>query len=695
MPVAEPRDQETRRFRSISYMPPLDGVRAFAVLAVMAFHGGVGWAGGGFLGVDAFFVLSGYLITSLLVAEWGRTGSIGLGSFWSRRARRLLPALFLVLVAVALYGALFVPADSLGSLRSEALSTLGYAANWHQIAAGQNYFAQQALPSPLMHTWSLAIEEQFYIVWPLVVLGLLRWRRSLRALLGVGVLGALASALTMALLYTPGGDPGRVYYGTDTRAQSLLVGAALAIVLARRTEPLSRRGGRALSGAAAIGAGVVLWMWVTMTGTTTWLYRGGFLIGALSVAAVIACSVLVPTGTVARVLAVAPLRFVGKISYGLYLWHWPIFLLLDHARTGLEGPALLVLRLAVTLAVSVASYYLVERPVRNGSFRSWRAWTVTPVAAGGTALAVLVATAPAVSGLPLASAPGTSISSVSALNRGAPPVVPRTRAAQATGPGGPLQGPLDPSPPIATGPLGRPARILVVGDSVAQTTGIGLRDTASQFGAVLVDAGVLGCGVARGGPMLDRGNVDTPLSICEHWPQMWASDVSWVNPDVAVVMSGPWEVLDRYHNGRYEHLGEPDFDAYIAQELELMVQVLGAKGAQVVFFTSPYYNHGEQPDGSPWPQDDPARVDRYNALLEQVAARHPDRVSVIPVGAMLSPGGHFSTVVDGVVARFSDGVHVTEAAGAQLAPKVFPELSLLASLRQGGAPGPGSGPPAG
>jgi hypothetical protein len=218
---------------------------------------------------------------------------------------------------------------------------------------------------------------------------------------------------------------------------------------------------------------------------------------------------------------------------------------------------------------------------------------------------------------------------------------------------------------------------------------------AAQYGTVVVDDAVLGCGVARGGPMLDRGKLDTPLSTCEHWPEMWASDVSFVNPDVAVLMSGPWEVLDRYHNGRFEHLGEPDFDAYVAQELELMVNVLGAKGAQIVFFTSPYYNHGEQPDGSPWPQDDPARVNVYNSLLEKVAARHPDRVTVVPVGAMLSPGGKFSPVVDGVVARFSDGVHVTEAAGQLLAPRVLPELALLASLRGTASAGPGVGPPAG
>ena len=201
-------------------IPALDGLRAFAVLGVMAYHLGLGWASGGYLGVDLFFVLSGFLITSLLVEEWRGTGRIRLGAFWGRRARRLLPALFLVLIAVALYawlnGRLATVATGgaaidLSGLRDDAFATLFYVANWHLVLVHQSYFAQFSAPSPLQHTWSLAIEEQFYVIWPLVVVGIYkiaprRWRT---VGVTVAVVGAAASAIAMAVLYHVGSDPSR------------------------------------------------------------------------------------------------------------------------------------------------------------------------------------------------------------------------------------------------------------------------------------------------------------------------------------------------------------------------------------------------------------------------------------------------------------------------------------------------------
>ena len=223
----------------MAYVPALDGLfKAVAVLAVIAYHLDFGWAQGGYLGVDLFFVLSGYLITSLLVGEWVVSGGIGFRSFWARRARRLLPAVVLLLLVLALYAGLGGPGLDRSALRPDALATLFYSANWHQVFAHQSYFAQFASASPLRHTWSLAIEEQFYLIWPLILLGLLVAARGRRVVLLVATgLLAAGSAALMAVLYHPGIDPSRVYYVTDTRAFELVVGAALAIALACRRPP--------------------------------------------------------------------------------------------------------------------------------------------------------------------------------------------------------------------------------------------------------------------------------------------------------------------------------------------------------------------------------------------------------------------------------------------------------------------------
>jgi len=225
--------------REQAHLPALDGLRALAVSAVVLYHAGVTWARGGLLGVDVFFVLSGYLITGLLLSEKRRTGTISLGNFWIRRARRLLPALLLVLVAVAVVWRLTAPPASLPGVRSDALATLFYSANWHFAVAGQGYFASFADPSPLLHMWSLGVEEQFYLIWPLVVVAVLGWRivrsRGAQRLLVVTVVGSIASAVLMAALalnMSGGGGDGTInwiYYGTATRVQALLTGATLVV----------------------------------------------------------------------------------------------------------------------------------------------------------------------------------------------------------------------------------------------------------------------------------------------------------------------------------------------------------------------------------------------------------------------------------------------------------------------------------
>ncbi len=415
------------------YHPGLDGLRAVAVLAVIAYHLGFGWAAGGLLGVEVFFVLSGYLITDLLVSERRRSGRVDLGQFWLRRAKRLLPALFVMLAAVVVWATLVDPAR-LSAVRSDLPAAVLYVSNWWFIFHHVSYFARFGPPSPLGHLWSLAIEEQFYLVWPLVVVAaflLPRWRRLLVAL---SVLGAVASAVEMAVLYVPGGNPTRVYDGTDTRAFALLVGATLALVLprARAFGPV-RNGARHLlegvGGAALAGIFVLLWR---TSEYSTFLYRGGMVVLSVLTALVIAVAIH-PGARLGRLLGVEPLRWFGERSYAVYLWHYPVIVLTTPvgARPSL---ARATLQLGSSVALAAASWRLVEQPVRTGALgRLWaRArqhdWRSLPrlrpgrVAVAGGAAATLSVCVVGLAGLvaPTPAAVPTSVGSVATAPRRPP-----------------------------------------------------------------------------------------------------------------------------------------------------------------------------------------------------------------------------------------------------------------------------------
>ena len=355
-------------------------MRGTAVVAVIAFHFGVPGAGGGYLGVDVFFVLSGFLITALLLGERTRTGGIDLRRFWARRARRLLPGLVTMLMGVALWGVV-VGLPSPATVRGDVLATLAYVANWRFIVGHAGYFAQYGPPSPLLHTWSLAIEEQFYLLWPLVVIPVAR-RRGARGVRDVAVAGALLSAATCVTLAARGADAARLYYGTDTRAQAILIGAAVAAILAVRRETATERGlprglppladvlppspRRRWRGAVPVaGALAVVWSWHALAGTNRFLYRGGFTLVAVAAAAVIAGVVGRPDDVLARALSWRPLRGIGHVSYELYLWHWPVLLAVTRGRTGWQGASLLAARVVATSLLAVGTWALIDRPVRD------------------------------------------------------------------------------------------------------------------------------------------------------------------------------------------------------------------------------------------------------------------------------------------------------------------------------------------
>jgi peptidoglycan/LPS O-acetylase OafA/YrhL len=644
----------------LRYMPALDGVRAVSILGIMANHGGFAWAAGGIISVNVFFVLSGFLITMLLMKEWARSGTIRLRHFWARRARRLLPALFVLLAAIGLYIIYFAPSGSQSALRGDGLSTLLYFSNWHQIFTGQSYFAQVAAgsaPSPLLHTWTLAIEEQFYLVWPILAVVILKVSRSRWVLLAVAVAGTLASAIEMAVLFHPHMDPSRVYWGTDTRAQDLLTGAVLGILLFRQPKVTSERARIACSSMVAVAVLVFGFEWASINTFPDLPYRGGFLLADVMVALVIAGVTLAPTGVMARILSFGPLTFVGRISYGLYLWHWPIFLVLDNARTGLVGWNLFVLRLAATFTVAVLSWYLVETPVRKMTFTSWRTWSWIP--AGAVAVPAILFITTATSGAATAATTGTNIFLSPAAVK-----VSLNRYENAAFP-----------------TQGHQRRVLVVGDSLSLTVGFWLSPYASRYGLVMRGRPLDGCGLATAVPYDLHGTPTYPLAPCAQWPSIWHAEVSTLHPQVVVLVIGWWDAMDRMYQGKWQHLGDPAFDAYEKHQIEEAVSVLHSGGAPVAITTSPFYDTGEQPDGQPWDEDAPGRVDRLNTMIESVAALHPGIVSVVPLNRYLDPDGHFTAKIGGKTMRFADGVHTTEDAGTYLAPKILPQLAALQKAR--------------
>jgi peptidoglycan/LPS O-acetylase OafA/YrhL len=640
----------------LTYVPALDGIRAVSIIGVMFNHSGLSVGAGGFIGVSVFFVLSGFLITSLLVKEWARSGTVSLKRFWARRARRLLPALLVLLVAVALYAWLLAPPDTRGSLRIDAIASLFYFGNWHQIIAGQSYFAQAAVESPLLHTWSLAIEEQFYLIWPLIVLGMLKWWRRRGPLLVLAVVGALASAAEMFFLYHPGVDPSRLYYGTDTRAQDLLVGAVVAIVLSTRRPATSRQSRyrySALTLVAALAFGVV---WSRLNESSAFPYRGGFLLADVLAALVILGVVQAPRELVARVLSWRPLTYLGQISYGLYLWHLPVFLVLNQARVGLTGWPLFGVRSAVSFAFAVGSAKLVEIPIRRGALRSWRAWLATPLAVGATAGVLLLATTavPAVA-LPVNGSTGLTGTQTQQLVA--------TKA-------------------FTTNPI----RFMLFGDSVALTLGFGLSYRSQPtWGVAFNDQTTLGCNLDPRAPIQADGVVGhEPVTTCADWRQTFARAVDKYRPQVVGLELGRWETLNIKYQGTWTHVGEPLWDNHLRSELNQAVAIFSAHGAKVLLFTMPYVSPPEAPDGAIYPENQPSRVDAYNALIRSVAAAHSGVVEVNDLNKELDPQGHFTSTINGVPVRWSDGVHVALSGGELIRPQVLPQIVSLGLAARSG-----------
>ena len=616
----------------IPYRPALDGLRGLAVVGVLLFHGGL--LTGGYLGVDLFFVLSGYLITALLLVEARDTRRIDLGQFWLRRARRLLPAILGVLVVVALYGRFFADPVQWPDIRNQGIATLFYVANWQTILAGTAYGAGIAGRSPLEHTWSLAIEEQFYLIWPLVVIGLLSLRRTPRMILwGSAVVAALGTTLLIGLSFT-GVSHNALYLSTVTRMAAIGFGAMVASWQAVRAgRPMSADASKLLR-SAAVAAGLILMVaWATIDLNDTVLYRGGLTFCGIAVALVIWSVTEGEPGVLNRVLSVRVLRSLGFISYGLYLWHWPIFLWLDEARTGLDGWVLFVVRCVVSIAVAVVSYEYLEQPIRTSG---WNAPKMATFGAIGAVIVVITMLVMAIG------APSDGLAGAN-----------DTPVLTAAGGGAPL--------------------MAIYGDSVAYLFGKeGLAPSAKKLGISALDVGRIGCAPLGGITQARYPNGDPVDSKswtnCIDGLPTYPDDLAQ-RPDVSVVLFGGAQ-WDAKIDGTWRHPCDPEYQQLYRTRVAAAVAKAGAAGGPVVI-ARPAPVIAERVKSAKGLDDG---ADRANCLWDAVKPLLDDpKVSAIDLrGQTCRDDDHCDDAK--VDAARSDGIHYRGDGALALAPWFVPEV---------------------
>jgi peptidoglycan/LPS O-acetylase OafA/YrhL/lysophospholipase L1-like esterase len=617
------------------HIPGLDGLRGLAVAGVLLFHANA-LLRGGYLGVDLFFVLSGFLITRILLDDRDG-GRVDLKRFWIRRARRLMPALLAMMPAVAIYAKVVARPNELVALRADALATLAYVANWRAIFAHRSYWEMFVAPSPLEHTWSLAIEEQFYVVWPLVVALLGR-----RRLLWACIVLAIASALTMALSFEEGNTT-RVYLGTDTRGAAILIGAALACFG-------ELRGGKRLDLAAMVALGVLAIAWVTLDGQSELLYRGGFFVTEIAAAVLIAACVTRPESKVARLFAFAPLRALGTISYGVYLWHWPVYVVLTEERTHASGLALLTLRVAVTLVIALVSYRFLERPIRERGLSFGKPVVVVPGAFAAAVLSVVLSTRAVVA------SPAPTL---------APVAAPEEKAAPAKTTQVVDFGVIPPASALADGTL----RVLVLGDSVALALGARMHFAQDSAHAYADHRAIGDCSILDGitpvfsmsGPPHGNGNC----------ARNWVTDVEELKPDVTAIVLGGAYFSTVEVDGRRRSVCHPGWGAAYGKRLRELLEAIAPHTKRRAVVLAAY------PVGKWQTPTLNGKVDCYNRILKEAA--ESAGADAIDLNAFVCPNGRCTITSRDAPVR-PDGLHF-DGLGAEDTARW-----VLQQLRQPGTP---------
>ena len=615
--------------KSLPYRPAIDGLRAFAVISVIIYHLLPRWLPGGWFGVDVFFVISGFLITSLLLSEYRRNrGHIDLLGFWKARARRLLPALFVVLAAVLLCATFLTVPGRTRNVAGDVLATLGYVANWRFVLGDEAYFGQVASPSPLRHAWSLAVEEQFYIVYPLLLVGLLAMIRRRVNLAGVLIVLSTASALLMALLHHPGIDPSRVYYGTDTRGHQLLVGAAVAALISGGPGSVDR--GRVRL-ADLFCRRLALPSFLVVVSAFWWagqaqsaLFEGGSVVLSVLISIVLVAATSPAASVVQRALSWEPFRRIGMVSYGLYLWHWPIIIFLNDQVLPWPTAARVALQVALTALLSWLSFRFIERPVRRDGVRA----LIPKFPRVGAAICWVTAPMLVVGVLAMPAIAGT-VAPISLLGSD------EVTIAQP-----------------AYRPSASVIKVALMGNSVPQGLILKFQSSAHPDLALL-DATNIGCDPldeARsiGGQVLPEGE------DCPAWRGGLAQQFIRDKPDVVLYFVAQTMVTDRLVDGRVVAFGSSEWTALINKGLEEAQRSAGSAHFAVLNLSChemPTFGNEEISR-----VNDIEHVRTLNRVVADWARRKD--VPVIDQYSLLCPGDEFHSTINGVP-LYDDAIHFT------------------------------------
>ena len=572
---------------SMGYQPSLDGLRALSVIAVIFYHAGFSWMHGGFFGVEVFFVVSGFLITSLLLDERDRSDHTNLAQFWLRRARRLLPALFTVLAAVAVWSILDGTDEQQSQLRRDLPWATFYGGNWGQIVGGVPYYSGD--PPLLRHVWSLAVEEHWYLFWPLAFIALRRTRLTRAGT--AGILVALSVAVMVWTYVLHGSGPGNLsspitafddvdrinfmYLSTVTRASGIVLGAAAAFVWRPWRSPAAARSraGWLLDGFGLLAVAMLGCIAAVATLTDGYVYQ--WLLALVTFLSLVAVLVAVhPAATWFRaILSWTPLVEIGKRSYGIYLWHWPIFVFADAYGGSVSR---VVAALALTAVVSELCYRFVEMPVRRGELGRWwrtaKERRLVPIAGTALLVAGLVAFYSSVD--PFDRAAGGEDVTFGATGDGTGQ--PTTTAAGAN------------AAPTTTAAAQGPRSVVLVGDSQAHALAINLPDGIDDTFDV-TDGSVEGCSVYDEGTLeTERDGYTLSFGRCQGWQDEWAEAADRADADVALVVLGAWDVFDfELDDGTDLEFGSPEWDTYVTEGLQSGIDALNATGARVALLEVP------------------------------------------------------------------------------------------------------------